>query len=172
VIKGLLLDSPFSSLWKISEEVAQSRKSFFLISPVIYLGLQTIRSIVNKKAGFDIKALDVVPSIESDHLIDIPLVFFHGDRDNFVKPHHSEILLSKCISKIKYMHLIKGSHNSFRTEDFHESASQFFWKHCLDTSKDITKPLSLFNRLRSGKVLRQHPLYLKRSVLLLQIVVF
>jgi hypothetical protein len=54
-ICGLILDSPFSSLWKVSEEVAHARKHFLLIGPVIHLGLLSIRSIVSKKAGFDIK---------------------------------------------------------------------------------------------------------------------
>jgi len=88
--------------------------------------------------------LELVPYVEQ---ITIPTIFFHGEADNFVGPHHSQILFDSLKSENKELKLVKGNHNSFRSSDFHEAASQFIFNHVFKKNRAnlvIPKALSLY----------------------------
>eukprot|EP01113_Clastostelium_recurvatum_P046393 TRINITY_DN8124_c0_g1_i2.p1 TRINITY_DN8124_c0_g1~~TRINITY_DN8124_c0_g1_i2.p1 ORF type:complete len:478 (-),score=123.75 TRINITY_DN8124_c0_g1_i2:3-1436(-) len=120
-IAGMVLDSPFSSLSKVAEELVTSVQQK-IPKFVVSLGLKVIRGSIKKKARFDIKALDVVSQV---HQCFIPALFVHARDDNFVRPHHSECLHEKYGGD-KNRILIDGDHNSVRPEFFTDSVIIFF----------------------------------------------
>ncbi|KAF2074363.1 hypothetical protein CYY_004339 [Polysphondylium violaceum] len=136
-IAGMVLDSPFSSLYKVSEELVHSAVQK-IPKLMISLGLKMIRSSIKKKANFDIKELDILPV---SHEVFIPAVFAHGEEDNFVRPHHSEKLFEKY-SGDKNRILLAGGHNSERPAFFFESVCIFF----VNTLKpNLDQPIMDFN---------------------------
>lgn len=120
-IAGMVLDSPFSSLYRVAEELVQSTVQK-VPKLMISLALKMIRSSIKKRAQFDIKDLDIT-NITSQ--VFIPALFAHGKEDSFVRPHHSEIL-HKNYQGDKNIILVDGDHNSDRPHDFKDSVFIFF----------------------------------------------
>eukprot|EP01132_Coremiostelium_polycephalum_P002536 gene2536-3139_t len=120
-IAGMVLDSPFSNLYKVAEELVHMAAQK-IPKLMISLGLKMIRSSIKKKAHFDIKDLDITPQTEQ---VFIPALFCHGKDDTFVRPHHSEVLYEKYPGD-KNRILLEGDHNSDRPNFFFESVCIFF----------------------------------------------
>ncbi|EGG21210.1 alpha/beta hydrolase fold-1 domain-containing protein [Cavenderia fasciculata] len=123
-IAAMVLDSPFSCLYKVAEELVLStvqKMPKFMIS----VGLKMVRSSIKKRAHFDIKELDIVPVAEK---VFIPSLFAHGKDDTFVRPHHSEKIFEKYQGD-KNRLLLDGDHNSDRPEFFFQSVCIFFTNH-------------------------------------------
>ncbi|KAM9971775.1 hypothetical protein ACTFIW_011758 [Dictyostelium discoideum] len=137
-IAGMVLDSPFSSLYKVAEELVHSAVQK-LPKLMISLGLKMVRGSIKKRAHFDIKELDVLNIADQVY---IPALFAHGESDNFVRPHHSEKLFEKYNGD-KNRLLLKGGHNSERPNFFLESVCIFFQntlKPNQDDSNDSNDP--------------------------------
>ncbi|EFA83276.1 alpha/beta hydrolase fold-1 domain-containing protein [Heterostelium album PN500] len=120
-VAGMVLDSPFSNLSKVAEELVLSTVQK-MPKIMISLGLKMIRGSIKKRAHFDIKDLDIVPTTEQ---VFIPALFAHGKDDTFVRPHHSEKLFEKYQGD-KNRILLDGDHNSDRPHFFFESVCIFF----------------------------------------------
>eukprot|EP01112_Ceratiomyxa_fruticulosa_P017304 TRINITY_DN5367_c0_g1_i3.p2 TRINITY_DN5367_c0_g1~~TRINITY_DN5367_c0_g1_i3.p2 ORF type:complete len:339 (-),score=39.71 TRINITY_DN5367_c0_g1_i3:41-1057(-) len=120
-VAGMVLDSPFTNLSKVAEElvtsIAQKVPRF-----VVSLGLRIIRGSIKKKAKFDIKSLDAGAMV---HQCFIPALFVHAKDDNFVRPHHSETLYERYGGD-KNRILVEGDHNSIRPSFFTDSVVIFF----------------------------------------------
>lgn len=86
-IAGLVLDSPFSNLSKLVNELSYhyTKLPSFLISPVLKLISSTIKS----KANFDIYQLSPKDHVGNSF---IPALFATATEDDFIKPHHCKEL--------------------------------------------------------------------------------
>jgi len=86
-IAGLVLDSPFSDLSKLVNELAYNYTKLpaFLVSPVLSL----VASSIQSKANFDIYDLMPINHVKNAF---IPALFATATGDTFIKPQHSEAL--------------------------------------------------------------------------------
>jgi alpha-beta hydrolase superfamily lysophospholipase len=83
-IAGMVLDSPFSDLKQLANELAKKHTKIpgFILSGAIKL----VRSTIKKKANFDINDLTPINHVENCF---IPALFGVGMQDDFIEPHHS-----------------------------------------------------------------------------------
>jgi len=120
-VAGMVLDSPFSSLKVLVEELVKDKVS--LPNFIVNQALNLVKSTVQKKANFK---LDDIEPIKFAKRCFIPAVFVSANEDNFVKPHHSKIL-HEVYPGDKNLISIDGDHNSIRPRFFKDSASIFFY---------------------------------------------
>jgi len=120
-IAGMVLDSPFSSLKKLVEELVKEKVN--LPNFVINQALKLVKSTVQKKANFK---LDDIEPIKFAERCFIPALFVAANNDNFVKPHHSK-MLHDIYPGDKNLVNIEGDHNSHRPRFFKDSATIFFY---------------------------------------------
>lgn len=120
-IAGMVLDSPFSSLKKLVEELVKDKVN--LPNFVINQALKLVKSTVQKKANFK---LDDIEPIQFAERCYIPALFVAANNDNFVKPHHAKIL-HDVYPGDKNLVNIDGDHNSHRPRFFKDSATIFFY---------------------------------------------
>jgi pimeloyl-ACP methyl ester carboxylesterase len=120
-IAGIVLDSPFSSLSKLSKELGKqySKLPNFMLKG----GISLVRNSILKRAHFDIS--DVNPI---DHVGEafIPALFVVANSDVFIRPHHSEELHSAYAGD-KDLRRVEGDHNSARPQFFLDSVGVFFY---------------------------------------------
>lgn len=120
-VAGLVLDSPFSSLKMLVEEIVKDKIS--LPNFILNQAISMVKSSVQKKAGF---SLDEIEPINYAKRCFIPALFVSAQGDNFVKPHHSKILYD-IYQGDKNLVNIEGDHNSIRPKFFKDSAGIFFY---------------------------------------------
>lgn len=138
-IGGMVLDSPFTSLSVLIEEVAKSQALIprLLVSP----GIGLLRKIVSYKADFDIKDVDPLKSVAN---CKVPALFAAGNYDVLVRPHHAVTLHDQFPGE-KQLIFINGDHNSPRPDSFHDTVASFFSLklHCnvLPRYKMVQAPL-------------------------------
>ena len=120
-IAGMVIDSPFSSLKKLVEELVKEKVN--LPNFVINQALKLVKSTVQKKANFK---LDDIEPIKFAERCFIPALFVAANNDNFVKPHHAK-LLHDIYPGDKNLVNIEGDHNSHRPRFFKDSATIFFY---------------------------------------------
>lgn len=120
-IAGMVLDSPFSSLKMLVEELVKDRIN--LPSFIVNQALNLVKSTVNKKAKFKLEDIEPIKYAERCF---IPSLFVAAKEDNFVKPHHAK-LLHDSYPGDKNLISIDGDHNSARPRFFKDSAAIFFY---------------------------------------------
>ncbi len=120
-IAGMVLDSPFSSLKLLVEELVKDKVN--LPNFVINQALKLVKSTVQKKANFK---LDDIEPVKFAERCFIPALFVAANNDNFVKPHHAKIL-HDIYPGDKNLVNIEGDHNSHRPRFFKDSATIFFY---------------------------------------------
>jgi len=120
-IAGMVLDSCYSSLSKVSEELV-SKVNAKIPKMLIGLGLKIVRGTIKTKAKFDINDLEPVKFVDKCF---IPVLFAHGISDEFILPHHTDSLYAKYAGD-KNLIMLEGDHNSPRPEFFYDSVSIFF----------------------------------------------
>lgn len=121
-IVGLVLDSPFSSLVTLADELSGNFLPPKVPKMFVSLGMKMVRNSIRKKAGFDIKDLDTLKIVDRCFS---PALFAHGSDDNFIKPHHSQLLHDKYAGD-KNIVFVDGDHNDPRPGYFFDSVSIFF----------------------------------------------
>jgi len=119
-IAGLVLDSPYSNLYKLCQELWKRRSKIPLF--VCKLVLKLMRKSILKKAGFDLTKLDTLAFAQKCFS---PCKFFYPDKDDFVDPKHSKKLFG-VYSGEKSINEFKGNHNTERPDFFYDSAAIFF----------------------------------------------
>lgn len=131
-IAAMILDSPFSDLTVLAEEMVDKGREQGLMVPgfVVSIAMSFIRSTVRKKAGFSIK--DICPIKRVDHCF-IPALFVAGAEDDFIHPRHSSQIHGKYAGD-KNLILVEGDHNSPRPQFMFDSAAIFL-------QVDIHQPL-------------------------------
>jgi hypothetical protein len=120
-IAGMVLDSPFSSLKMLVEELVKDKVT--LPNFILNQALSLVKSTVLKKAKFKLE--DIEPINYAQRCF-IPALFVAAKDDNFVKPHHSKILHDSYPGD-KNLVNIDGDHNSVRPRFFKDSAAIFFY---------------------------------------------
>jgi len=112
----------------------------WLGGPVLSLALYSIRKLIHKRANFDIKDLDIIRYAKT---LDFPVIFLHGEYDDFVKSHHSIKLFDAYKGTDKKLIKVKGNHNSFRVGDFYDPISEFIYRIVPQIHKNIERPFLL-----------------------------
>lgn len=131
-IAGMVLDSPFSKLSVLVDELA---KQYTKIPNFLVKGaLKLIRSSVKSKANFDLMQLNPIDNVDKAF---IPALFAHGIADDFIQPHHSE-KIHAAYAGDKALQLIEGDHNSQRPQDFTNSAMVFL-RNTLQVNQLLTE---------------------------------
>ncbi|XP_057433525.1 uncharacterized protein LOC130726300 [Lotus japonicus] len=121
-IAGMVLDSAFSNLYDLMMELVDVYE-IRLPKFTVKMAVQYMRRVILKKAKFDIMNLNcllVAPKTS------IPVLFGHGNDDEFVQPHHSD-LISESYAGDKSIIKFNGDHNSSRPQFFFDSVSIFFY---------------------------------------------
>ena len=119
-IAGMILDSPFSSLKVLVNELAKSHTKVpgFLVSSALAL----IRKSIQSRANFDIEHLTPIKHVSKSF---IPALFAAANQDDFIQPHHAQEL-HDAYAGDKNLIKFDGDHNSGRPGFFHDSAVIFF----------------------------------------------
>mmetsp|Transcript_55280 Transcript_55280/g.131832 ORF Transcript_55280/g.131832 Transcript_55280/m.131832 type:complete len:534 (+) Transcript_55280:100-1701(+) len=122
-LAACVLDSPFSSLRVVAEELVNSgivSVPDFLLN----MALQNVREEIQKRANFDIEEL--VP-LKKAPLARAPAIFAVAKDDDFVLPHHTERLYKVwgCSPQDKKLVTFGGGHNGPRPQWFLDEAATF-----------------------------------------------
>ena len=120
-IAGMVLDSAFSSLKELIEELVKSRVN--LPNFIVNQATKLVKSTIMKKAKFN---LDEIEPKKYAVRCFIPALFCHANGDNFVDKHHCKDL-SEVYAGDKNVIYVDGNHNSARPRYFRDSASIFFF---------------------------------------------
>lgn len=83
-----------------------------------------VNSSIKSRAKFDINNLSPIDHVKKCF---IPVLFAHGNDDNFILPHHSEDLYNQYAGDKKLVRF-EGDHNSNRPIHFIDSAVIFFYQ--------------------------------------------
>ena len=134
-IAGLVLDSPFSSLKVLINELAKSRVK--LPDFIIKQAINWVKDIIKDKAGFN---LDDIEPKEYAGKCFIPAYFCHSKGDTFVNIHHCKDLYNLYAGD-KNIVYVKGNHNTERPIHFKDSVALFFYKalRCKDFKERYKK---------------------------------
>lgn len=120
LISGLVLDSPFSNLMKLAEDVAISKTK--LPSLVIKGALALIKQTIFKTTKLNMTNLSLEKLVER---VNIPALFAASKDDTFVKFWHIETLFKGYKGDKRLVH-ITGDHNEMRERPFMEEVGDFF----------------------------------------------
>eukprot|EP00746_Dinoflagellata_sp_MGD_P040959 gnl/MRDRNA2_/MRDRNA2_198900_c0_seq1.p1 gnl/MRDRNA2_/MRDRNA2_198900_c0~~gnl/MRDRNA2_/MRDRNA2_198900_c0_seq1.p1 ORF type:complete len:427 (-),score=70.80 gnl/MRDRNA2_/MRDRNA2_198900_c0_seq1:5-1246(-) len=122
-IAGMVLDSPFSDLKVLCEELVDVYVNFKIPRWVVGVALHMVRSSIRANANFDI--FDLVPI---DHVRNsfIPALFTAAYNDSFIRPHHAKEL-HEAYAGDKNFVMVEGDHNSARSKFFMDSVAIFFF---------------------------------------------
>lgn len=118
-IAGAVLDSPFSSLPILIKEIAENQNipGFLASTASWYIG-KKIKELVK----FDIDKVEPIKVVQSCFT---PVLFIHGQEDDFILPHHSDDLFKEYIGEDKQKMIVSGNHNSERSIDVQITAILF-----------------------------------------------
>eukprot|EP00434_Breviolum_minutum_P035706 symbB.v1.2.031617.t1/scaffold3689.1/size51974/4 len=115
-IAGLVLDSPFSDLKVLCEELVDSYTNS-------RIALQMVRSSISTHADFDIYDLAPVRHVSQSF---IPALFTAAYNDHFIQPHHAKELHAAYAGDKNFI-MVEGDHNTSRSKFFMDSVSIFFF---------------------------------------------
>jgi pimeloyl-ACP methyl ester carboxylesterase len=122
-IAGMVLDSPFTSLRDLAEELVDVFIGIRLPKWMISIAMNFIRSTIKSKARFDINELTPFSHCENSF---IPALFVAAKSDTFIHPSHAKKLYG-AYSGDKNLVLVDGDHNSARPKFFLDSVAIFFY---------------------------------------------
>jgi len=120
-VAGIVLDSPFSNLVTLMEELATGHQGLRIPKIAIKSLIGFLRRSIKKRANFDIHHSDPLAAAQSSF---IPALFGHGKDDDFIDFHHSEALY-KAYAGDKNLISFEGGHNCVRPSFFHTSVCIF-----------------------------------------------
>jgi len=134
---AMCLDSPFSSLRDLIEEIAASDR---LLVPVpswlVNSIIAVIRNRVQAIANFDIEELVPLSHAKRSY---VPTLFMHGRGDSFVLPHHSEKLY-EAWGGDKELMFLNGDHNTERSAENVEHGLNFMTRAFRMHEVDLSVP--------------------------------
>ncbi|CAK9078125.1 unnamed protein product [Durusdinium trenchii] len=122
-IAGLVLDSPFSDLKVLCEELVDGYTNSRVPRWVTGIALQMVRSSISTHADFDIYDLAPVQHVSKSF---IPALFAAAYNDHFIPPHHAKELHAAYAGDKNFI-MVEGDHNSSRSKFFLDSVSIFFF---------------------------------------------
>ncbi|XP_020583318.1 uncharacterized protein LOC110026644 isoform X2 [Phalaenopsis equestris] len=121
-IAGMVLDSAFSNLYNLMMELVDVYK-IKLPKFTVKMAVQYMRRVIQRKAKFDIRDLNVVQYAPKTY---IPALFGHASEDIFIKPHHTDLIYQSYAGD-RNMIKFDGDHNSPRPQFYYDSVSIFFY---------------------------------------------
>ena len=119
-IGAMLLDSPFSNLRTLCDELAYNHCC--VPSLMVGAAMALVSSTIREKAGFDVSWLTPITHVGECR---IPALFATGEQDDFIVPRHCEMLFEAYAGE-KQIVKFEGTHNSPRSDEFKAEATQFF----------------------------------------------
>ena len=124
-IAGMVIDSAFSDLNLLSEELARMHTGMpkFIISST----MSFVRKTIQSKAKFDMNHITPIKHVQSGF---IPAFFVTSKDDTFILPHHTQELYKKY-SGDKNLVVVEGDHNSVRPQFLLDSIAIFFYNTLL-----------------------------------------
>lgn len=122
-IAAMVLDSPFTSLRSLAEELVDVFIGVNLPKWMVSIALNMIRSTIKSKAQFDINDLCPINHVDKTF---IPALFVAAEGDTFIKPEHAKKLYSSYAGD-KNLIIVDGDHNSARPKFFLDSVAIFFY---------------------------------------------
>ena len=136
-IAAMILDSSFSDLTTLAEEMVDKGRSQGLTVPgfVVSIAISMIRGSVKKQAGFNIKDISPIKNVDKCF---IPALFVAGEGDDFILPRHSEQIHEKYAGD-KNLVRVEGDHNSPRPRFLFDSAT-IFLQNYLQVPRDWAVP--------------------------------
>ena len=119
-IAGMVLDSPFSNMHKLTLELVRTYSKIpQVIAKII---LKFLRKSILGRTGMDIEKLNPIDQIASCY---IPALFIVARGDDFVRPNHGEALY-RLYGGDKNLIRVEGDHNSDRPQFLNDSVAIFF----------------------------------------------
>ena len=118
-IKCVVADSPFSSLPRLSKELAPT---IGVPSCLASLVSPLLRGRINEQCGFDINECYPIECVKES---DVPIVIIHATNDSFISDDHSRDIFSAYKCKNKSLYLVPGKHNSNRPKQIMAQVFQF-----------------------------------------------
>jgi len=127
-IACMVLDSSFSSLVKLAEEMVEKGREQGVFAPslLVSLAIRMIKNSVQKLAKFNIR--DISPITHAPKCF-IPALFIAGEDDNFIDKSHSQELYTVYAGD-KNIIIVDGDHNSSRPNFMFDSVC-IFLRTCL-----------------------------------------
>lgn len=122
-IAGLVLDSPFSDLKVLCEELVDVYTKSRIPRWVVGIALHMVRSSITQHAAFDIYDLVPINHVSNSY---IPALFAAAYNDSFIRPHHAKEL-HQAYAGDKNFVMVEGDHNSARSKFFMDSVAIFFF---------------------------------------------
>lgn len=118
-IAGLVLDSPFTSLSVLAQELARgyAKVPAWMVRAVLVL----VRTIIQAKANFDIEHLNALEHVGHSFS---PALFIAAHGDDFIPSHHAKEL-HEAYQGEKELYMIEGDHNSMRPDFCRKKAILF-----------------------------------------------
>ena len=120
-IAGMILDSPFSSLESLAQELVNVYVNVSIPTWMVSGALWMIKNSIKTKADFDIDELNPLEHVDKCF---IPALFCSAYNDTFIKPAHTTRLYEKYAGDKNFL-MIEGDHNSQRMKFFMDSAAIF-----------------------------------------------
>ena len=126
-IACMILDSSFSSLVTLAEELVEKgrQQGMFAPSLLVSIAIRWIRQSVQSEAAFDI--YDLSPIEKADRCF-VPALFVAAHGDAFIPTTHSQAIHDAYIGD-KNIILVDGDHSSARPRFLFDSASIFLVNH-------------------------------------------
>lgn len=108
-ISCMVLDSPFTDLTSLAEEMVERAKEHGLNIPnfVVSVALRMIKRSVKSQAGFSIRHISPISHVNRCF---IPAMFVAGEHDDFIDKKHSKCLHAKYAGD-KNLVIVDGDHN-------------------------------------------------------------
>ena len=108
-ISCMILDSPFTDLTRLAEEMVEKVKEHGLNVPnfVVSVALRMIKRSVKSQAGFSIRHISPISHV---HRCFIPAMFVAGEHDDFIDKQHSKCLHEKYAGD-RNLVIVDGDHN-------------------------------------------------------------
>jgi len=151
-IAACVLDSPFSSLRKVAEELV-ANKRINMPGFLTEFALHLVRGEVQSRAGFDI---DTLSPIKVAPKVLVPALFAVASEDTFVLPHHTEELCKAWGGSERTVMQVAGSHNSSRPQWFLDAAAAFLQNRL--SKADVSRLVKGGRPKRGSLAVRQLPL--------------
>lgn len=120
-VKGIISDCAFTSAFDVFSHVL---KSWYHLPPFPMMQIAGLLS--RKKAGYGLKECDGAKEVEKAQ---VPILFIHGDKDNFVPVEMCEKLYQNCRSPKQKLIVAGASHaESYYkdTQSYQEAIREFF----------------------------------------------
>lgn len=119
-VQACVLDSPFTRLRLVVEELLTSRLS--IPKFILNLGIEAVRQEIQNRARFDLN--EVVP-VNAARVANCPAFFGASTEDDLIQVHHSQDLHDAWGHRDKIVRIFNGDHNAKRPAWFMKEAGDW-----------------------------------------------